>query len=119
MIECACECDYDYDGESIFDVTANVTAKEYRTCSECGDTIWPWQTHTEGLWWDCSDCDQWDDDCGCDAECQHGKTPDSASHMCATCNNACDSLLCGCWWVGQNWEQIAERNEMTRAECLG
>lgn len=113
MIECVCSCDGDSGG--IFD-RYEASTREYQTCCECGDTIWPWQTHEVGLWWDCESCDQWLD---CEACERCDLEPTSESHMCAACAAACKSLLCDCWFVGMVWDSIADRNDMSMAECLG
>jgi hypothetical protein len=121
MLECACYCDGDSEG--IFDQRDGVTSREYRTCFECDAVIWPWEPHRVGYWWNCSDCDEYDDDECYDAMadnfCPKDRDTDSDNYMCQACANACKHLLCDCWWVGTVWEKIAERNEMSLAECLG
>jgi len=118
MIECSC----DYDGGDSCGISESFReeTREYHTCSECGDTIWPWTNHKVGLWWDCDSCDHWEGcEGGIDGYCEHDREPDSEDRMCPTCEAACKSLLCGVWYFGTVWEMIAEQNDMTRAECLG
>jgi hypothetical protein len=60
MIECSCDYYGDEGSAGIFDVF-DASVGEYRTCGECGATIWPWEDHRVGQWWDCESCDQWAD----------------------------------------------------------
>ena len=92
MIECACSCDGDSEG--VFD-RGTAIVREYRTCTECGNVIWPWQPHEVGLWWDCGACDDMDCGGGIDDYCDRDLDPTSVSYMCGACSNACEQLLCG------------------------
>lgn len=130
MIECSCSCDIETNGAFVRFLTI---VREYRICGECGDAIRPWETHTVGLWWSCDGCeqhgyymcedDEHDDQWWCDGDegdgCVHGKDPSIEAYMCEPCTRACDQLLCGCWYFGENWERIADINEMSLAECIG
>jgi hypothetical protein len=114
MIECS--CDFDSDSEGAFD-RGYESVREYRTCGECGSVIWPWETHVVGLWWDCEDCPESCEDPG-GSECDDEREPDAIAYMCATCDRVVEQLMCGTWWIGCLWEQVAEENEMDVQECI-
>ena len=144
MLECACYCDGDSEGA--FAQWDTDKDGKYHKCCECGETIWPWEKHRIGLWWDCSACDDFSEYTSCerlmndeckencepcldelpscndameDGYCVKEKDPTTEDHMCSTCANVVDQLLCRCWWVGQVWERVAEYNEMSIKDCLG